>query len=283
MPLRAYAHALAAIALWATLALLSVKLASVPPLLVVGGALTIGGVCGLPRAREWRVPPSTLALGVYGIFVYHFCLFLALRRAPPVEANLLNYLWPLLIVVLSPLIIPGVRLGVRHVVAAIFGFLGAGLVVTRGTIHVELRHASGYALALLAAVIWSTYSLLTKRVRPFSSAAVGLFCLVSGALALAAHAAFEPAATLHRRDLAWLAVLGVGPMGAAFFLWDAAMKEGDPRIVGALAYLTPLLSTTLLIAFGGGTLTAPAALGMVAIVAAAIVGATSPAAPRASR
>jgi drug/metabolite transporter (DMT)-like permease len=50
---------------------------------------------------------STLLLGVYGLFGYHFLLFLALRSAPPLEANLVNYLWPLLIVVLAPVLLPG--------------------------------------------------------------------------------------------------------------------------------------------------------------------------------
>jgi drug/metabolite transporter (DMT)-like permease len=275
MPVRAYAYALAAIALWGTLAVLSVHLSVVPPFLLVGLALTIGGICSLPRVREWRVPPSTLALGVTGIFVYHLCLFLALRRAPAVEANLLNYLWPLLIVVLSPLFLPGVRLRSRQVLAGVIGFSGAALVVTHGSIHVELRYATGYLLALLAAFLWATYSLLTKRVRPFPSAAVGLFCAVSGVLSLLAHAAFEPAATLRSIDLARIALLGVGPMGAAFFFWDAAMKAGDPRIIGALAYMTPLLSTTLLILFGGGVWSVTVGVGMAAIVVAAIVGATA--------
>jgi hypothetical protein len=58
-------------------------------------------------------------LGVAGLFGFHFLLFLALRLAPPVEANLVNYLWPLLIVVLTPLILPGWRLTPRHVTAAL--------------------------------------------------------------------------------------------------------------------------------------------------------------------
>ncbi|MFI5303040.1 MAG: EamA family transporter, partial [Polyangiales bacterium] len=130
MPAVAYVYALTAITLWSTLALLSVKLAAIPPFLLVGCALTIGGACSLHRVREWRVPLSTLLLGVVGLFVYHLCLFVALRLAPPVEANLLNYLWPLLIVLLTPLFFRGVRLTFRHVAAALLGFGGAALVVT---------------------------------------------------------------------------------------------------------------------------------------------------------
>ena len=102
--------ALGAIALWATLASLGVALGHVPPFLLTGLALVIGSVPAWPLARQWRVPASTLALGIYGLFGFHFLLFVALRNAPPVEANLVNYLWPLLIVVLAPLFLPGMKL-----------------------------------------------------------------------------------------------------------------------------------------------------------------------------
>jgi drug/metabolite transporter (DMT)-like permease len=272
MPAAAYACSLAAIGLWSTLALLSVKLAAVPPFLLVGVTLLLGGLGGARHIRQWRVPARTLLLGVYGLFVYHFCLFLGLRRAPPVEANLLNYLWPLLIVLLSPVVLPGYRLAARHIVAGALGFAGAGLVVTGGKLHLSPESASGYALAALAALIWSTYSLLTRRVAPFPSAAVGLFCVVSGAISLLAHAALEPAYTFQVGEVLPLLLLGAGPMGGAFYLWDAALKRGDPRIIGSLAYLTPLLSTTLLVVFGGGHLSAVAGGGMALIVLAAVLG-----------
>ncbi len=272
MSAAAYAYSLAAIALWSTLALLSVKLAAVPPFLLVGVTLLLGGLGGLRHIRRWRVPATTLLLGVYGLFVYHFCLFLALRRAPPVEANLLNYLWPLLIVLLSPVVLPGYRLAARHVIAGIFGFAGAGLVVTGGALSISREHALGYGLAVLAALIWSTYSLLTRRVAAFPNAAVGLFCVVSGATSLLAHAFLEAPYTFRTEEILPLLLLGAGPMGGAFFLWDAALKQGDPRIIGSLAYLTPLLSTGLLVLFGGGHLSPFAGLGMVLIIFAAVLG-----------
>ena len=97
--------ALGAIALWSTLATLGLALAHVPPFLLTGLSLLIGSLIALPLSRfdmrQWRVPLRTLALGVYGLFGFHFLLFMALRNAPPVEANLVNYLWPLLMVVLA--------------------------------------------------------------------------------------------------------------------------------------------------------------------------------------
>ena len=142
--------ALGAIALWATLASLGVALAHVPPFLLTGLALVIGSVPSWPLARQWRVPASTLALGVYGLFGFHFLLFVALRHAPAVEANLVNYLWPLLIVVLAPLLLPGAKWRLVHVAAALVGFAGAALAIVGGT-GVSAGFAWGYVAALASA------------------------------------------------------------------------------------------------------------------------------------
>jgi drug/metabolite transporter (DMT)-like permease len=265
------AFALAAIALWATLASLGVALAHVPPFLLTGLALVIGSAPSWPLARRWRVAPSTLALGVAGLFGYHFLLFVALRSAPPLEANLVNYLWPLLIVVLAPLLVPGIRLRPVHVVAAIGGFAGAALAIVGGR-HVEGGLSWGYLAAAASALVWATYSLATRRVAPFPTAAVGLFGLVSGLLALACHALLETAVALSARD--WLLIVGagLGPLGAAFFFWDAALKRSDPRRIGLISYLTPLASTLLLALTTGRPLTPWIAGAALLIVGAALVG-----------
>ena len=265
--------ALGAIALWATLASLGVALAHVPPFLLTGLALLIGSMPSWPLVRQWRVPASTLALGVYGLFGFHLLLFVALRHAPPLEANLVNYLWPLLIVVLAPWLLPGVRLRPVHVMAALAGFAGAGLAIVGGSgFGASGGSAWGFVPAFGSAFVWASYSLLTRRVAPFPTAAVGLFGVVSGLLSLACHALFEPAVDLSGRDWALIAATGLGPLGAAFFLWDAALKRGDPVRIGILSYLTPLASTLLLVATTSRPLTAWVAAAAVLIVGAAIVG-----------
>lgn len=268
--------ALGAIALWASLAALGVSLTHVPPFLLTGLALLIGSLIALPLSRfdvrQWRVPTSTLALGVYGLFGFHFLLFIALRHAPPVQANLVNYLWPLLIVVLAPAIVPGIAFSMRHGLAALLGFSGAALLIGSGAGHLGEGAALGYAFAAASALIWSTYSLLTRRMRHFPTGYVAWFCLASGAASLACHAAFEPRYAPLPLEWLGIAALGVGPMGAAFFLWDRAMKVGDPRAIGNLAYLTPLLSTLALVAIGAGSLTGASVAAMGLIVSGAWLG-----------
>ncbi|MEJ6021650.1 DMT family transporter [Ramlibacter sp. PS4R-6] len=268
-------YALGAIALWASLAALGVSLAHVPPFLLTGLALVIGSVPAWAHVRDWRIPLATLALGIYGLFAYHFLLFMALRHAPAVEANLVNYLWPLLIVVLAPVILRGFTLHTRHVLAALAGFAGAAIAILGGGTSGG-GWSWGYVAALAAAFIWSTYSLMTRRVAPFSTAAIGLFGLVSGLLALACHALFEPSVHLNTGDWVRIVIAGLGPLGAAFFLWDKALKLGDPRQIGILSYITPFASTLLLMLVTGRTPTWSIAASAALIIGAAFVGTREP-------
>ncbi len=190
------------------------------------------------------------------------------------QANLVNYLWPLGIVVLAPLLLPGVTLTARHVIAALIGFAGAALAILgRADGGTGVTWAWGYLPALGSAFIWATYSLLTKRVMAFPTAAIGGFAAASGALALLCHALLEPSVALSLRDGWLIALLGLGPLGGAFFLWDAALKRGDPRQIGVLSFLTPLLSTFTLLAVRGEWPSASVLVAAAMIVGAAVLAA----------
>jgi drug/metabolite transporter (DMT)-like permease len=272
---------LGAIFLWASLASLATLLSDIPPFLLTGIGLVIGALVSLPSLRSgltpWKIPLKTLLIGVYGLFGYHFMLFLALQTAPAVEANLVNYLWPLLIVLLSPIFTKSLSLNFRYVLAAISGFAGAVLAITSGGSGFGFSSMEvGYFFALAAAVIWATYSLATTKVPRFPTPAIGLFALASGVLAIGAHLLCEPAASIRTADWLLLLVLGVGPLGGAFYLWDAALKIGDPRRIGLLAFLTPLLSTALLVVVSGNSLSWQLLLATGLIVGGALLGPRSP-------
>jgi drug/metabolite transporter (DMT)-like permease len=134
----------------------------------------------------------------------------------------------------------------------------------------------GFVAAAGGAFVWSSYSLLSKRLaqtgHAYPTAAIGTFGVVSGLLSLACHAVLEPAVSLSARDGLLIAALGLGPLGGAFFLWDAALKKGDARQIGVLAYLTPLLSTLLLMWTTDRPLSWNIALATALILGAAVVG-----------
>ena len=268
--------------MWGSLAPLGVLLQHLPPFLLTGLGLLVGSLIAVPlsggKLAALRVPLRTLALGVYGLFGFHFLLFIALRHAPPVQANLVNYLWPLGIVLMAPLFLPGMRLRWLHVGAAMLGFAGAALAILGASSGAGTGSAWaggfawGYIPALASAFVWASYSLLTQRVPPFSSAAIGLFGLVSGLLSLACHVLLEPSITLSPRDWGLVAAMGLGPLGAAFYLWDAALKRGDARAIGVLSFLTPLLSTLALLWVRGEWPSPSVAVAAAMIIGAAVLG-----------
>ncbi len=267
-----------AVLLWATLALFTTWTAGVPPFQVTA----IGfGIAALGASIAWvvrgvdprvvlRQRPIVWLLGVGGLFGYHACYFAALKLAPPLEANLVNYLWPLCIVLFSAAL-PGERLRWFHLAGAGLGFLGVVLLVGGGSFAAE--HTAGYALALACAVIWGVYSVASRRFGQVPTDAVGGFCAATAVLALIAHLAFET--WVMPAPAGWLALvlLGLGPVGLAFFAWDIGMKHGHLRLLAAASYATPLLSTLLLAAFGAGTLTLTVALSALLIVAGAVLAA----------
>jgi drug/metabolite transporter (DMT)-like permease len=271
----AFSLAVFTIFLWSFLAYLGASLNHLPSLLVVAIALTVSGLFSSFRIQSWKVPVKTLLVGIGGLFGYHFLYFSAYKFAPAVETNLINYLWPLLIVLLSPLFLKDHRLRMYHLAGALLGLSGAALIITDGKILLDFAFFKGYALAAGAALVWASYSLMTKKLPPFPTGAVGVFCLASGLLAFGAFwlttSPGEPV-QLEISDWIGLLLLGLGPMGAAFFTWDAALKRGDPRIIGSLAYLTPMTSTLVLVLIGGYRITWVTAAAMILIVSGAALG-----------
>jgi len=235
--------------------------------------LTVVAVRGLSSLGKLRQRPAAWLLGVGGFFGFHFFYFVALGTAPPVEASLVVYLWPLLIVLFSALL-PGERLRWFHVAGALMGFAGAVLVVTRGGFEgFQAEHAAGYLAALTAALLWSGYSVLNRRFSDVPTEAVAGYCGVTAVLAALSHGVLETWVTPAPGQ--WLAVvgLGLGPLGAAFFVWDHGTKRGDLQVLGVLSYAAPLLSTLLLIAAGEGELTWQVAVACLLIVGGALLAA----------
>ena len=285
--MKANLYALAAICLWASLAALGVLLQHVPPFLLTGISLGLGSILAWPFVlqdrRHWRVAPTMLLLGVSTFFGYHFLLFIGLRLAPALEVNLINYLWPLLMVVLAPLYVPGLRLRGAHFMAAALGFAGAALAIwgagasaDGGANRTPSIPGLGYLLALASAILWANYSLQTKRAevsgKRFPTAAIGLFGLLAGLLSLVCHWLLELPVQLTGHDWLLLLAMGLGPLGASFFLWDKALKLGDVRQIGILSYLTPLASTVLLMQVTGRALSWSVALAAALIIGAALLG-----------
>lgn len=247
-----------AILMWSLLALFTAASGRVPAFQLAAMAFAIGGGLGAASwlwrrgaVRALRQPPKVWTLGVCGLFGYHALYFLALRLSPPAEAGLLNYLWPLLIVLFSALL-PGERLRIHHVLGALLGLSGTVvLIIGAADLALAPEYWPGYAAAFVAAFVWATYSVMSRRFAGVATDAVAGFCLVTAGLAALSHTLFEET-VWPENPREWLAVvaLGVAPVGAAFYAWDFGVKRGDLRVLGAAAYAAPILSTSFLVLAG---------------------------------
>ncbi len=265
--------------MWSLLGLFTVATGPVPPFqllamtFALGGALGLASVVGRPgRVASLRQPARVWALGIGGLFGYHALYFAALKLAPPAEAGLVNYLWPLLIVLFAALL-PGERLRPAHIAGALLGLGGvATLAFGRGGLAIRPEHVPGYLCALAAAFVWAGYSVLSRRAASVPTHAVTGFCLATAALGLACHLAVER--TVWPETITqWLAILasGLGPVGAAFYLWDMGVKRGDIRLLGVGSYGIPVASTLILVAAGHAEPTAALGLACLLIAAGAVV------------
>ena len=180
-----------AILMWATLALLTELSGTIPAFQLTAMSFTVAfaiGVAAWQRTDEpWlnhvKLPKAVWALGIIGLFGYHFFYFVALQNAPAVEASLIAYLWPLFIVFFSALL-PGEQLRWFHCAGAIASFIGVGILVTRGqALNFDARYTTGYLAAFLCALIWSSYSILSRRFGKIPTHSIGGFCGITALLA----------------------------------------------------------------------------------------------------
>ncbi len=263
---------LVAIVCWASLATLGNFLIHLPPFYVLGICFLLGSLPAWGRPRE-MFPSLRVGLwGILGYFSYHFFLFYSFRYAPAVEANLINYLWPVFMVLFSPFFFSSSKLKWYHLTGAALALIGCAYLVRGESGDWSMVNMKGYIFAFLAALIWPIYSLGSKKMEKPSVHAIGGFCLGAGILCLVTHVLIEPRVDIASHDAWKVLLMGLGPCGLAFYTWDLAIQKGDTRILGALSYLTPVLSTLGLILFAGQELKTHTIIAMLLIIGGASSG-----------
>ncbi len=247
-----------AILMWTFLALLTAASGAIPPFQMAAMTFSIGG---LTLASRWLIRPDAMRgllqnwqvwlLGTFGLCVYHCLYFFALQNAPPVEASLIAYLWPLLIVLFSALL-PGENLRLHHIIGALLGLVGAILIITKGgTVGFSAGIKSGHLMALACAFIWSGYSVLSRRFGEVPTDVVAGYCLITALVAFILHIGLEPTIWPQTPNQWWAVILlGLFPLGLGFYAWDIGVKKGDIMVLGASSYAAPLLSTLIMVFSG---------------------------------
>jgi drug/metabolite transporter (DMT)-like permease len=275
----------AAIPLWATWPLLAVLSAgSIPLFQFLAIIFAVGAAVLLlvrrpppPRSETGVTPKSSLRASTWaaavmiavGLFVSDIFFIKAIQIIPAAQASLLNYLWPLMIVV------AGVPLGLvqaskRHTLSMLLGLAGAALVIGP---DVSAGAWSGIVLALATGLSWTAYCLFRLWQGPDApDALVQGFALSAGA-AIILHLAMETTVVPPIGALISAVLVGVIPLALGNLAWDHGVRRGDRVLLATLAYATPLVGALFLIAFGFSQATLGLLAGGVCIVAAGIISA----------
>lgn len=198
-----------------------------------------------------QTPLKLIFVGIIGIYLNNLFFMAAFANAPPEKVDLINYLWPLMVILCSGCL-PKERLTLNQVLGALVAFYGVYLLVTNGAglAGFETQYWKGYFYALLDAICWTYFTLSLRKYKSFPLAQIGVYCGVAALLSLFSHVACETFVMPNAKQLAFLAVIGITSQGAAYYFWDYGIKKGDYKLLCILSYFNPILSVGLLATFG---------------------------------
>jgi drug/metabolite transporter (DMT)-like permease len=240
-----------AIFMWGGLALLGNGTKAIPPFLLLSICFLIAAMLMfikriISQQALFRAPTLTLAqwfVGVFGLFGFHFCYFMALKLAPAIEVSLIAYLWPMILAVL----LAAKGTGLKAIAGGLLGFVGVAFIVSPDVgMSFSHAHIDGYMLALACAFIWSGYSWFFSR-SDNNVDDIGWMSVAVALFSFASHILFEQPYSLGILN-EWLGImlLGLGPVGGAFYLWDLGLKHGNKKLLASLSFAAPLISSVLL-------------------------------------
>ena len=250
---------LTAISSWGVLALLGSLTNEIPAFQLLFICFSISAALmfvkrGVQHTALFERPvmtPSQWLIGIVGLFGFHFCYFMALRFAPAIQVSLIVYLWPLILT----LFVAEKGRKKQALYGGLIGFTGVSLVISQhqgvsAFSDISPNYMTGYLLAASCALIWSSYSWYLSK-NTGSADNIGWLSLVVALLSLIAHFFFETAYwQLSATEIIGALLLGFGPVGGAFYLWDIGMKQGNRSLLAISSFAAPLITAFSLVLAG---------------------------------
>jgi len=166
-----------------------------------------------------------------------------MKNAPAIEVSLIAYLWPMLLAVF----VANQATRLKALIGGVVGFIGISfIIIGEGKLGFNQQYLMGYLLAFCCALIWSSYSwYLSTSSNKVDD--IGWLSLGVSLAAFIAHLILEPNHwQFTSSQYVGILLLGLGPVGGAFYLWDLAMKKGNKSLLASLSFSAPLLSSIIL-------------------------------------
>lgn len=225
-------------------------------LMTASGVVTVAVLQRLrrrPLGDLFRLPLRVVVAGFWGVSFYTVILAFAFGIAPAKaigQVNLLNYLWPVWIVLFSAILIDKRTRSRLTAAGVLLGF--SGIVVARGpsTLLSIPEDPLPLALALLGGLLWAGYSVLLRLWRiPEEQGGTAFHftvCAVMAAALAAVRGEWHALPPVTAEALFWVLFGGIGPVGLAYHWWEIGVKRGNVPLISTLAYFTPVGSTVLI-------------------------------------
>ena len=244
-------YGVVAIFMWGSLALLGTITAEIPAFqllflcFIVSGFLMILKRIALkqPVLSKPNLTLTQWLVGVLALFGFHFCYFMALKKAPAIEVSLISYLWPMLLAIF----VSNKANQFKALLGGLIGFVGVSFIIVGDKgFSFDQQYIQGYFLAACCALLWSSYSwFLSKSDNHVDD--IGWLSFVVALLSLFAHLYLENSYWHFDFTLFFgVLLLGLGPVGGAFYLWDMGLKSGNKKLLASLSFCTPLISSVIL-------------------------------------
>lgn len=267
------------LALWSLSPLMVAQLKNIPTFEILTIALSISFfviAIKLTLQKQWgriKQPFLIWVVGVIGIYGNDLTYIAAFKYAPPAHVDLINYLWPIFVILGSGLL-PSEKLTYRHLLAGLLGLSGFYILLSSGTTLANFQwgYLKGYLLALLDALIWAAYTLIARHYGKTPMEMIGMYCGIGALLSAITHFQFEPTIIPSFKQGVIIIFIGLSTSGTAYFLWDHGIKYGNFKLLNCLSYGNPIISVLLLAAFHEAKLDTNLALACFFVVAGALVG-----------
>lgn len=244
-----------AIAMWSFLATLIVFSGGTSPLTLTALSLFVGAVVliffNIYKKEDFKklkkISVFDYLFVFYGVCFYTALIYISFKLINPVEANILNYLWPMFLGVFSTIYFKN-KISIFEIIGLAISFAGVLFLFYNGSEDDFLSNISlGHYVAITAAIIWAMYSTLAREREYPQIIMVPVFlfsafiCFVMDYFMNSISLPFEAE---------WISVLILGLFRISYAFWDYGMKKGNTLMLSSLSYMIPLLSFGVLWIFG---------------------------------
>ena len=238
---------------------------------VLGLAVIFSGNLNKFREYSFKDWGYLSVLGLLGTYIYYLFLYLGYSNAIGMEVLVIQYTWPILIVIFSIFILKE-RLSLIKITAITLGFAGVIIVLTKGNFkNINISNGPVIALVGAGAACFALFSVLSKNIKKEPLGVVTLYFLTACLASFISMQYFSDFALPSSSEIMPIVVNGILVNGFSYLFWLLALRSAEASWLAPFIFITPVLSAIYLIVFFGEPFAAAYGIGLILVVAGGLV------------